>query len=248
MVKHADIISEAQVVTFDRDEFIKEVFDYRPGEHVTFLAPTGGGKTQFAFQLLGETATPDLQASILVMKPRDSTVTRFCKEFGFRTIRDWPPTTINRIQKKPPGYAVWPKESTDLYADKMRHRAIFERTINDNYRKGKKIIFADETYSLEKEMDLTEELNRVWTKGRSMDCGLWASSQRPAWMSRFAYQAHHLFLGKDPDVDTQKRYGEIGGGVDPNLVRSLTASLRKFQFVYIYRDGPNGSAICIVDA
>lgn len=243
-------LEEYGVITFSRQEFLDEVWTYQPGEHVTFLAPTGGGKTQLGFELLGKTATPDLQATILVMKPRDSTVTRFCKENEFKITRDWPPSAITKIGKKPPGYAVWPKETGNLYRDKATHRAVFEKVINANYYKGQRITFADETYSLEKEMGLSEELNRVWTKGRSMENGLWASSQRPAWMSRFAYQAHHLFLGRDPDVDTQKRYGEIGGGVKTEVVQALTASLKKFQFVYILRDAPTdegGAQICIVD-
>lgn len=233
------------VITFGREEFIREVWDYAPGEHVTVLAPSGGGKTQLAYELLGETAKPDLQATVLVMKPRDSTVTKFSKEFGFKITRDWPPSQLTRFQKKPPGWVLWPKETGDYDRDDARHVAIFQRAIRDNYRKGDSITFADETYSLEKEMGLSDDLVRVWTKGRSMGNGLWAASQRPVWISKWAYQAHHLFLGNDPDVDTQKRYGDIGGGIDPDLVRSLTAQLSRYQFVYIRRDDRQ---ICIVDA
>lgn len=233
------------VVTFDRETFIKEVFDYAPGDHVTVLAPTGGGKTQLAYELLGETASPDLQAVVLVMKPRDSTVDKFTRQFKFRTIRDWPPPQRIKFQKKVPGYVLWPTETADPDADDVRHATIFRRCVRALYRRGDKIVFADETYSLEKELGLDDDLRRMWTKGRSMKAGLWAASQRPVWISRWAFQAQHLFLGNDPDEDMQKRYGEIGGGIDPQLVRALTAQLQRFQFVYINREE---RSLCVVDA
>jgi hypothetical protein len=237
-------VPEYEVKTFSRDEFLIDVWDYLPGEHVTVLAPTGGGKTQLAYQLLGVTASPDLQAVILVMKPRDSTVTEFTKLHGFRTVRDWPPPTIAKIAKKPPGYVLWPKDTGDPDRVDYEHHMIFQRVIRDNYRKGNRITFADEVYSLDHELNLSRDLIRVWSKGRSMDNGLWAASQRPAYISRYAYQAHHLFLGNDPDKDVQKRYGEIGAGIDSDLVRDLCSKLERYQFVYIRRDERQ---LCIVD-
>jgi hypothetical protein len=241
-------VADYGVVTFDRETFIRDVFDYAPGDHVTVLAPTGGGKTQLAYQLLGHTAKPDLQATVLVMKPRDDTVTRFTKEYHFRTLRDWPPPARLKLGKKPSGFVLWPAETGDPDRDDAIQHRIFQRCIRSMYSAAKKspnIIFADETYSLEKELGLETELRRAWTKGRSVGNGLWAASQRPVWISRWAFQAQHLFLGNDPDVDMQKRYGEIGGGIDPDLVRALTASLQRYQFVYISREE---RAVCIVDA
>jgi hypothetical protein len=242
-------VSDYDVRTFSRDVFINDVFDYHPGDHVTVLAPTGGGKTQLAYGLLGGTATPECPATVMVMKPRDSTVTKFSKQFGFKTIRDWPPSKLEGITgSKPPGYALWPQESGNPVADDRRHAAIFTRSIRTQYSAGGRgkdsIIFADETYSLEKELGLEDDLRRLWTKGRSVGVGLWAASQRPVWISRWAFQAQHLFLGNDPDVDMQKRYGEIGGGINPDLVRALTAGLERYQFVYISREE---RAVCVVD-
>lgn len=252
----AEIVTDAQVTTFDRDFFLQEVFDYKPGEHVTVLAPSGGGKTQLAYQLLEDTATPELQACVIVMKPRDDTVDKWNRRLKFKVVRDWPPAKITGlVSKRPPGYVLWPKESRDPDETDDRHYRIFRAAILDNYynavskkslnQSDGKIIFADEVVSLEEELGLRKELQRVWSKGRSMNCGLWAASQRPAYISRFAYQAHHLFLGNDPDEDVQKRYGEIGGGIDKELVKAICSQLDVYQFVYIHRDT---RAICIVDA
>jgi hypothetical protein len=251
----AELVASAQVITFDRQFFLREVWDYQPGEHVTVLAPSGGGKTHLAYQLLGETAHPELQACVIVMKPRDETVDKWNRRLKFKVVRDWPPTKIaGMITKRPSGYVLWPKESEDPDETDARHYRIFRRAILDLYyhavskksltKSVGKITFADEVVSLEDELGLRPELQRVWSKGRSMSDGLWGASQRPAYISRFAYQAHHLFLGNDPDEDVQKRYGEIGGGIDKELVRALCANLKDKQFVYIHRDS---KSICIVD-
>jgi hypothetical protein len=253
MPPRAPAVDLGDITTISRADFLAEYWDYAPGDHVTVLAPSGGGKTHLAYELLGVTARPELQAVVFVMKPKDETVVKFSKRYGFRTIRDWPPPTPERIRgrvfrQKIPGYVLWPRETDNPEADDRRHQAIFRRALRQLYRSARKhpnIVFADETYSLEQEMKLTRDVVRVETKGRSVGCGLWAASQRPAYINKWAYQAQHLFLGFDPDVETQKRYGDIGGGIDPATVRAATASLGRFQFVYIDREN---RAMCIIDA
>lgn len=240
-------------MTFPRDVFLSEVFDYGLGEHVTILGATRNGKTHLAYQLLGEVASPDLQATVIVMKPRDSTVVRFSKENEFKIIRDWPPSTLSRFAKKPSGYVLWPKRAAGENPDAAdeRHARIFQRCLRSNYDKGNTITFADELYSLENEynfpardINLSRDLVRMWTKGGSMHSGLWVATQRPARVSLFAYQAQHIFLCNDPDKETLKRYGEIGAGIDADIIRALTMKLKMYQWVYINRDE---RAICIVD-
>jgi hypothetical protein len=240
---------ERDVTRFPRDVFLEEVWDYAPGEHVTVLAPSGFGKTQLSYDLLGVTMSKECPAVILVMKPRDDTVTRYTAKHKLRTVRDWTPTAGNAVARvfrdKPKGWVLWPRETGDPEADDARHEAIFQRAIRERYRKGGTIVFADETYSLEREMGLTKDLNRIWTKGRSMGTGLWAASQRPRYISLWAYQSHHLFLANDPDVESQKRLADIGGGIEPEVVRSTLSRLKRFEFVYINRDE---RTMCIVEA
>lgn len=250
--RRAEKLTGADLTTFSREEFITEVFDYKPGDHVTILAPSGGGKTHLGFQLLGQTASPDLQGVVFVMKEKDATVSRFAKRFGFRIVRDWPPGPGAKLQKKPPGWVLWVRDSADLDGDEARHRSIFKRALQMLYRPRSRpnrnkpvIIFADETYSLEHELNLTKDVVRVETKGRALECGMWNASQRAAYINRWAYQATHLFLGFDPDAESQKRLSEIGGGVDPEIVRAALEKLTVHQFIYIHRDD---RTMCIVDA
>lgn len=70
-----------------------------------------------------------------------------------------------------------------------------------------------------------------------MGCGVWAASQRPAYIPRLAYSmAEHLFLADDPDLQTRKRYAEIGG-IDPKAVIQVLADLPKYHFLYFRRTG-----------
>src|SRR3954470_25037352 len=228
--------ADTGVVSFDRRTFFDEVFDYHPGDCCTFLAPFGGGKTQIAFEALGVTATPKLQAVVFVMKPKDKTVTEFATAYGYEVIRDWPPSQVKSVTrrvmgKKPPGYILWPKETGNPEYDDYMQERIFRQAIRALYNSAKKepnIMFVDETYSLEKELNLTQDLVRSWTKGRSIGNGLWAASQRPAYISQWAYQAQRLFIGYDADKRAQDRYAEIGGGFDPDVVKSLVAGLARF--------------------
>jgi hypothetical protein len=238
---------EADVVRFDRETFLTQVWDYGPGDHVTVLAPTTGGKTHLSYQLLGQSATPECPAVVMVMKPRDKATEQWTKRLDFETVRDWPPPVTKGLfrDKKVRGWTVWPRHVYDPELDDPRHRALFRKVILDSYKKGNRILFADETYSLEEELGLSTELRTVWTKGAAMGCGMWAASQRPAYISKWAYQAHHLFLGGEPDEDTQRRLSEIGAAVDAGKVRWLLPRLGKWEFLYINRDE---KAMCIVGA
>jgi hypothetical protein len=245
-------LSDTGIVTFDRATFFQEVFDYTPGDCCTFLAPFGGGKTQLAFEALGSVVSPDLQATVFVMKPKDVTVSRYTILLGFETVRDWPPSQLKFLKrvfgKKPPGYVLWPRDTGNIEYDEYMQKTIFTRALGMMYNSAKKkpnIMFADETYSLENELGLSKMLVRAWTKGRSIGNGLWAGSQRPAYISPMAYQAQHLFLGFDADKRSQDRYAEIGGGFDPDVVKSIIGQLRQFQFLYISREE---RAMCIIDA
>ena len=76
---------------------------------------------------------------------------------------------------------------------------------------------------------------RATSSGRSKGAGDWNFTQRAAYITKWAYQAQHLFLGFDSDVDAQRRLSEIGGGVDIDLVREVLPTLGEFEFLYINR-------------
>jgi len=232
------------VEVIPRAEFLHEVWDYRPGEHVTLIGHTQSGKTQLGFELLEQTVKPDLPAIVLVMKPKDPTPTRWGKRLGFKTITTWPPPSANRAVRsitKPRGWVVWPKLG-NIREDNLTLRMVFESALAESYaqaakRKGAqdRIIFVDEIIGVSKQLGLEIELDAIWMRGSSMGLGLWAAGQRPFNMPLHAYNAAaHLFLHKDPDERNIQRYKEIGG-IDPDVVQQVTRQLALHEFLYIRR-------------
>jgi energy-coupling factor transporter ATP-binding protein EcfA2 len=233
-----------------RDEFLSEVFDYRPGEHLTILGPTGSGKTWLANQLLKNAASPDLPAIVLVMKPQDPVAEDWAKQLKHRIVRTWPPPPSftewfarNAWNQRRSGYVLWPKHSFDPRIDNVRLYQEFRRAMLDSYKRGKRILFADETWGLV-DLGLTDEIETIHTRGRSMETGLWVSSQRPTYIPRTSYsQTQHLFLAREPDLQARKRYREISG-IDVMRVDTLLGRLPPYQWLYIT---DNGRHMCIVD-
>lgn len=232
-----------RVLSFSRKEFITRRFVFTPGQHVTFVGPTQNGKTTLAFALLERVYArrPDHQTVALVMKPRDARASQLIKHAGFRVVRHWPPPP--RPWEKPPGWALWPRPTGNIRRDNKLLAAEFDAAINDNYNRGDRILFADETFGLTK-LGLGEELDAIWTRGSGMGAALWAASQRPRGISLNAYsQAEHVFLSHTPDKVDRDRYSEIGG-VDPDIVKKVTEKLDSFHWLYIRR---TGRVMCVVE-
>lgn len=233
------------VKRYGRQEFLESVWKYKLGEHLTILAPTQNGKTTFMGDLLKHRSprkdeNPPL---VLVMKPRDPVVTDLTKRLEFKRIKQWPPLP-SVWNPKPPGYVLWPPHKFDPEIDDIRLRDIMRRAILDCYRKGDRILVADETYGLINELKLHKDITAVHSRGSGMGLGIWCATQKPTHIGTWAYsQAVHLFLGYDPDENARKRFAEIGG-VDPDIVKHYVMNLEQYEWFYIRR---NDRSMCIIE-
>lgn len=225
-----------------RARFLSSVWEYRAGQHVSFIGPTGSGKTHLALQLLARSVSSELTGYITVMKARDKTVNNFLRSHdGWKRTLTFPPPPV--VGRRPVGWVVWPHHTNDPEADDRRHEEIFHRMHRQLYVKGDNIIFDDEVVSLVREMDMKKDLTRIWTKGRSIGSGLWGATQRPAMVPLEMYdQAQHLFLANIKDKRSQDRFGEISG-VDPDLVVSVVRRLPKWHWLYIRQEE---GVMCVV--
>ncbi len=239
------------VQEYEREQFLSDVWTYKPGEHVSLIGPTEAGKTTLGYQLLDVTTTPQLPGVVLVMKPKDATADEWSKRMGYETIRKWPPLRGNPFStRKPRGWTLWPRHDFD--AQKGIANTVWEqyRQFNaafaDVYRKGKKILFADELAAVCDELGMRAQVLNMYSRGRSQEAGIWGATQRPVDIPRIAYSsAHHLFLAHDPDEADRKRFAEIGGGIDPKLVEAITMELPQYWWLYLRR---KDRALCIVRA
>jgi hypothetical protein len=238
---------------FTRAEFLAERWAYRPGEHVSLICPTQNGKTTMIWDLLKATDTSWCRRPpvMLVAKPRDPVVGRGLAALEYEEISAWPPRK-KLFKDPPPGYGLWPKHLTDAPPEvNDAHLAgKFRPAVNELFWGGNSVLVADEQYHLCAVLGLQAEMTRHWTQGAGMGAGLWSATQKPSGTQQgtipsFMYSSPtHTFLGRDPDERNRKRFGEIGG-VSPKLVENHVANLRRFEWLYIHRDGPT---MCVVEA
>lgn len=245
---------ESGLWVFSREDFARNRFDYKPGEHVVFGGPTQRGKTTLAFQLLQYTATPDLPAYVAVSKPRDPVTQRWGEKLGYRRVTEWPaPKHIREVfgGEKPSGYLIWPKFG-DMDSDVERCARVTKALLDDRYTAGVRnkhgILVLDDTMTKSKLMGLDKPMTTHLAMSGAMGLGVWVFVQKPTDSGRasiWAYgAAEHVFLARDPERRNQIRYDEIGG-FDSKLVANATNRLKPFQFLYLKR---TEQYVCIVGA
>lgn len=255
-----------------RDEFINDYWDYRPGQHVAFIEPTGGGKTRFKYQLLHAAMgqNPQLSVRVTIPKRRDAEAAAWNGALGLKETPKWPPPKKKLWEPPPPGYALWPKhllgapdEDPDMVLARNRTHIEHEMkaAAQDSYQQGDCIHDADDIYVQAVILNMNEFFSEMLVNGRSIGCGLWGANQKPSGtregsVTSFFYNAPtHLFLGQDNDERNRDRFGEIGG-VDRKYVSGVVQHLQVHHIggnnisdkLYISKAGSSeyGPAMCII--
>lgn len=223
----------------DRDDFLSNIWDYQPGEHVYFCEPTQQGKSYFAYQLIRQTLPQldDHRFVSLMPKPRDPATREWADNIGLKIIDTWPPPTRWPWQDRPAGYVLWPKHTKGVSPKENRERvaAVMRPCLRDQYWQGKSITFADDAHIAAVLLGLNDQFEEHLTAGSGMGSGLWLANQKPSGtvnsgsLTSFAYNApSHLFFGHDTDERNIRRFSEIGG-VDPDLVAWHVRRLRMYR-------------------
>jgi hypothetical protein len=239
--------ARVRVAVFDRPEFLAERWDYRGGEHVGVFAPNGEGKSTLQYEILQQTAGPNLPALVLAPKPYDETLDLWAKKLDFPIVDTYPVPVHKRLSKQP-GYVIRPKHNWhDVKADERAHREIFRRLIMSEMKKnpkkfGPRIVVVDEILGLS-DLDLDDEMRAMLTRGRSGGLGAMGGSQKAAFIGTWWYdQIKHGFFGWTPDRRGLARLDEISGQ-DPGLVRAVVGCLPQFNFCYTRA---RGRVLCVV--
>lgn len=187
--------------------------DWRQGEHVTLIGPTGRGKTELLIKLLERHPW----VVFLGTKQTDSTQSRLVKELNYREISD--PAELNmevgrKFLFRPP----FPKAT----AEQLRsyHRSAFRELLMRAYRQEAWTIAIDELRYVAQFLGLKDELELIYLQGRSQGSSVTGGTQRPRYVPLEAYdQATHLFFWSDPDKTNIDRVAELAGLSRPMVIQ-----------------------------
>jgi hypothetical protein len=234
------------LLELSRDEFFGTdddtdpgYFRYEAGEHAGWIYPTQKGKTHLAWQTLGAAKRQHPELSIVTLMPKalSPSTARWAAAMNFREVADWPPRR-RLFQPKPEGHVVWPQHRKDVSAEEDRaHVAgVLRKAMHHQYWRGNSITFADDLHLLAVLMGLNTECEQFWTAGGEGGSALWGANQKPsgtmnsgAVSSYFYNSSTHLFLGRDTDERNVRRFGEIGGGLDPREIAAIVKNLKLYQ-------------------
>lgn len=202
-----------------------EWMDWRQGEHITLIGPTGRGKTELTIELL-----KDIRSVVFFGTKRiDSTQVRL-RSMGYRTIADSAeinPDLARKFILRPP----FPNVSAGRL--KELHRDVFREGIMTAYRQTGWCLAVDEARYICDNLGLRDEMALVWLQGRSQGNTVIANTQRPRYVPLEAYdQATHIFMWTDRDGATVKRNAEILG-LNYRDVRDIFRSMSKHDVLYV---------------
>ena len=202
--------------------FLTSVFNWRTGEHIGLVGPTGLGKTTLLVNLL------PLKPYVVVFatKPRDKTMDTLIAN-GYMKMERWQSVDANQFPRR----VLWP-DATRLKS-KATQKVVFNDAMEKIYREGGWCVALDETWYMTNILDLDEEIKTYLLQARSLGISLVAATQRPAWVPREIYTSStHLFFWRTNDETDLKSISGIGWR-SAKLIQDLVANLELFQVLYV---------------
>ena len=217
--------------------------EFRQGDHVAIIGPTGAGKTHIGFDVL------ELRSYSIVIacKPRDNLVTDALAR-GYRLVdRDTLRDGIEYVDGRPlhNRYVYWPRisertrrrlpESEVLRAEKLHQRPRVAAALGYVRNEGHWAVMLDEGTWVCRDLNLQRDVDSALFQFRTLNSSIVILGQRPSWMGRYVLSSPtHLFLFNTNDGDDRKSLGNVSG-VDSKLVAALVERLdfERHEFLYI---------------
>lgn len=223
------ITEQVRIPSLPFDSFLKQ-FKWKQGEHVSFIGPTGSGKTTLSLGLMNRRT----YCCVIGTKPADKVLQRFAKDEDYRIIKEFPQHRIDGGEWD--RLLLWPR--LKAFKDLGRQRQAIGHGLQTMFVQRNWAINVDEVSYLANDLRLDKELRLIWQQGRSIGLSLLAGTQRPAFVPLLIYdQATHLFFWRDNDEANLRRIGGIGY-LNAREIREAVARLPKHVFLYINtRDG-----------
>lgn len=217
-------------------EFVPFMEDnWRQGEHIAVIAPTGEGKSTFTGGLMA------VRRYVLVLdvKGGDSTL----DGLGFPRLTSWPGKkkiesmlVDNDENNKPSRYVIGGENRTA--ADAAKLKSTIEATLRDAYEMGGFTVNADELQLLTdpRFMNLREHVDKILIAARDRRISFVGSYQAPSWVTPHASkQATWVAVAYTRDTDVVNRLAEILGR-PKSEIRGAVEGLDKHHFIVANRN------------
>jgi energy-coupling factor transporter ATP-binding protein EcfA2 len=218
----ARISTEAPRIPWD--DFRREVFKWKAGEHVSLIGPTGLGKTTMLLNVLPMHPF----VTVFATKPRDKTMDALIQHDGYVKFDRWP-NGLDPVQF--PKRVIWP-DATQLNSQ-ANQKAVFHDAFGKIYREGSWTLALDETWYVDDILGLGQDIKMYLLQARSLDVSLVAAFQRPAWVPRELYSSstHLMFWRTNDETDLRSLSGV--GFRSAALIRDVVSDLDLYQVLYI---------------
>jgi hypothetical protein len=206
-----------------------ETFQWKQGEHIAAIAPTGAGKTT-----LMEALVPLRKYSIFFgTKPDDPLYRRLISKKGgftrvesFSEIRPW----HNKIM-------LWPRQRDTIRATESNMASQFRIAFDSIVKQKAWTAWLDECKYMAEGLGLRRELTYCLEQLRSIKGTTISGAQRPVWLPRSVLaNSSHVFLWRTTDREDAKRLSDIGG-IDARQLAQEAQQLDKHEMIYVYTRG-----------
>lgn len=198
---------------------------WEPGQHLSALGSTGGGKTTTLIQVLD--GRRDVIA--LLTKLRDPLFPSLNRR-GYKAItdigewpsREWHPKTMIHL----------PSLGLDRLSAKAQAEEV-SRVLHQVWTRADYDLYIDEIAELTDLMKLDVDLRVLYKEARSSGVSIVAGTQRASRVPLEMYsQARFLFFWKSSNREEMKRLADMNAG-DPEIVRDVIVQLDRFEILVV---------------
>lgn len=219
--------------------------NWHPGQHISIIAPTGGGKSY----LIRHGLLPnwsDYRVLLIDVKGDDPTYAGFGQVVSavpeHERNNQPPQDRRERVYRLVVPEWDWQPGKRDT-AGLEKARTVAGHALSQTYRQGKWVVVLDETRALSDSttafgLGLRGLLENDWQRGRSREITVIAGTQAPRYVpSSFYDMPSVLYIGRILDGRARERLSEIGG--DTKAIEAVIPNLRRYEWLVVERDTGN---------